>query len=169
MNTQVIGVKVTIKELRTLDPELRKEFNRNAKNVAKPVLDRAKASYPAQYLSGMARLWRDRRNGRQLFPYSQREAQKGVVFKIDTGKRATAVLTIIQKNPAAAIIDMAGKKGGEGPKGERYVRTLHLFHGAPSRVMWPAYESSANQVENAMMELVQDAAQTVENRILVIQ
>ena len=169
MNTEVIGAKLVIKELRQLDPELRKEFNRNAKNVAKPVLDRAKASYPAQYLSGMARLWRDRRNGRQLFPYNQQKAQKGVVFKIDTGKRATAVLTIIQKDVAASIIDMAGKQGGDGPTGARYVAAMRLFYGAPSRVMWPAYESTANQVENAMMELVQDAAKTVENRILVIQ
>ena len=164
MKTEVIGVKETIKELRQLDPELRKEFNRNAKNVAKPVIDRAKSSYPAQYLSGMARMWSQR--NRQLFPYSQRDAQKGVVFKINTGKRATAVLTIIQKNPAAAIIDMAGKRGGSSPQGQRFISALF---GAPSRVMWPAYESSENDVLRAMMELVEDAAKTVENRIVVIK
>lgn len=166
MKTEVIGVKETIKELRQLNPELRKEFNRNAKNVAKPVIDRAKSSYPAQYLSGMARLWRDKKSRRVLFPYVQKDAQKGVVFKIDTGKRATAVLTIIQKNVAAAIIDMAGKRGGDGPKGQRFVATLF---GSPSRVMWPAYESSETEVERAMMELVEDAAKTVENRIVVIK
>lgn len=164
MKTEVIGVKETIKELRQLDPELRKEFNRNAKNVAKPVIDRAKSSYPAQYLSGMARMWSQR--NRQLFPYSQRDAQKGVVFKINTGKRATAVLTIIQKNPAAAIIDMAGKRGGSSPQGQRFISALF---GSPSRVMWPAYESSETEVERAMMELVEDAAKTVENRIVVIK
>lgn len=167
MKTEVIGVKETIKELRQIDPELRKEFNRNAKNVAKPVIDRAKSSYPAQYLSGMARMWSQR--NRQLFPYSQREAQKGVVFKIDTGKRATAVLTIIQKNPAAAIIDMAGKKGGNGPQGNRYVSAMMLFHGAPSRVMWPAFESQEGRVENAMIELVNKAANEVQLRITVIK
>ena len=164
MKTEVIGVKETIKELRQLDPELRKEFNRNAKNVAKPVIDRAKSSYPAQYLSGMARMWSQRT--RQLFPYSQRDAQKGVVFKINTGKRATAVLTIIQKNPAAAIIDMAGKRGGSSPQGQRFISALF---GSPSRVMWPAYESSETEVQRAMMELVEDAAKTVENRIVVIK
>lgn len=164
MKTEVIGVKETIKELRQIDPELRKEFNRNAKNVAKPVIDRAKSSYPAQYLSGMARMWSQR--NRQLFPYSQRDAQKGVVFKINTGKRATAVLTIIQKNPAAAIIDMAGKRGGSSPQGQRFISALF---GSPSRVMWPAYESSETEVERAMMELVEDAAKTVENRIVVIK
>jgi hypothetical protein len=164
MKTEVIGVKETIKELRQIDPELRKEFNRNAKNVAQPVIDRAKSSYPAQYLSGMARMWSQR--NRQLFPYSQRDAQKGVVFKINTGKRATAVLTIIQKNPAAAIIDMAGKRGGSSPQGQRFISALF---GSPSRVMWPAYESSETEVQRAMMELVEDAAKTVENRIVVIK
>ncbi len=100
-NVEVIGVKETIRELRQFDPELRKQFNRDAKKVAEPILNEAKSRYPDKYLSGMARIWSQR--GRKLFPYSQRDAQRGVVFKIDTGRRATSILTIIQKNPAAAI------------------------------------------------------------------
>jgi hypothetical protein len=35
--------------------------------------------------------------------------------------------------------------------------------------MWPAAESQENRVENAMIELVKQAAEQVENRITVIQ
>ena len=163
-NVEVIGVKEVIKELRQIDPELRKQFNRDARKVAEPIINEAKGNYPAKYLSGMARLWSQR--GRQLFPYNQRDAQRGVVFKIDTGRRATSVLTVIQKNPAAAIIDMAGKGGGSNEQGARFIRQLS---GSPSRVMWPAAESKQDEVTNAMMELVKEAAQTVENRIVVIK
>ena len=163
-NVEVIGIKETIKELRSLDPELRKQFNRDAKKVAEPIINEAKSRYPDKYLSGMARAWSQR--GRKLFPYTQRDAQRGVVFKIDTGRRATSILTIIQKNPAAAIVDMAGKAGGTNAQGTRFIRALF---GQPSRVMWPAAESKQDQVTDAMMELVKEAAQQVENRIVVIK
>ncbi len=163
-NVEVIGVKETIKELRQFDPELRKQFNRDAKKVAEPILNEAKSRYPDKYLSGMARMWSQR--GRKLFPYSQRDAQRGVVFKIDTGRRATSILTIIQKNPAAAIVDMAGKANGTNAQGARFISQLF---GTPSRVMWPAAESQQAAVTDAMMELVKEAAATVENRITVIK
>jgi hypothetical protein len=163
-NVEVIGVKETIKELRQFDPEMRKQFNRDAKKIAEPILTDAKNRYPAKYLSGMARTWSQR--GRKLFPYTQRDAQRGVVFKIDTGRRATSILTVIQKNPAAAIVDMAGKAGGTNTQGARFIAQLF---GTPSRVMWPAAESQQEAVTNAMMDLVKEAAATVENRITVIK
>lgn len=163
-NVEVIGVKETIRELRQLDPELRKQFNRDAKKIAEPIINEAKSRYPQKYLSGMARAWSQR--SRKLFPYTQRDAQRGVVFKIDTGRRATSILTIIQKNPAAAIVDMAGKGGGTNAQGARFIANLF---GQPSRVMWPAAESKQDQVTDAMMELVKEAAQQVENRIVVIK
>lgn len=163
MNVEVIGVKDTIRELRSLDPELRKQFNKDARKVAEPIINEAKSRYPNKYLSGMARTWSQR--GRKLFPYTPSDAKRGVVFKIDTGRRATSILTIIQKNPAAAIVDMAGKAGGTNPQGARF--TSALF-GQPSRVMWPAVESKQDQVVDAMMELVNEAAEQVQNRIVVI-
>ena len=174
-NVEVIGVKEVIKELRQLDPELRKQFNRDARQVAQPIIDEAKSRYPDRYLSGMSRLWS--RKSRQLFPYKQRDAQRGVVFKIDTGRRAVSVLTIIQKNPAAAIIDMAGKAGGQPPEksylpsdhGAKFTRALTLFFGIPSRVMWPAAESQEGRVQDAMIEVINKAANTVELRITQIK
>jgi hypothetical protein len=49
------GVKEAVKELRKIDPELRKQFNKDAKAVVRPVIDAAKSNYPSEFLSGMSR------------------------------------------------------------------------------------------------------------------
>lgn len=150
---EIYGVKAAIKELRTLDPEMRKDINREAKELAKPVIDAAKRNYPPQFLSGMSRKWSDR--GRQVFPYDQGKALKGVVLKIDTSKKNQGLIVVIQKDPAASIIDMAGKKGGSNKRGESMIAALTLYFGPPSRVMWPAYEQNAAAVEQGFRELIE--------------
>lgn len=155
----VFGVKEALKELREIDPELRKAINKRAKDVVKPATDAMKAQYPAQLLSGMARNWQQR--GRQLFPYDQAAARKGVMLKVNTSKKSTSVIAIIQKNPAAAIIDMAGKSGSS-----RFNDALTALFGQPSRVMWPTYEKNANNVTENMREVVNDLMAAVGKRVL---
>ncbi len=155
----VFGVKEALKELREIDPELRKAINKRAKDVVKPATDQMKAQYPAQLLSGMARNWQQR--GRQLFPYDQAAARKGVTLKVNTSKKSTSVIAIIQKNPAAAIIDMAGKSGSS-----RFNDALTALFGQPSRVMWPTYEKNANNVTENMREVVNDLMAAVGKRVL---
>ena len=41
-SVQVVGVKDTLKQLRELDPELRKQFSRDVKQIVKPLTDEAK-------------------------------------------------------------------------------------------------------------------------------
>lgn len=160
----VFGVKEALKELRDIDPELRKAINARAKDVVKPATDAMKAQYPAQLLSGMRRNWQQR--GRQLFPYDQAAARRGVTLKVNTGKRSTSVISIIQKNPAAAIIDMAGKKGGGSAQGSRFVDALTALFGQPSRVMWPTFEKNQNDVTENMREVVEDLMAAVGKRVL---
>ena len=160
----VFGVKEALKELRDIDPELRKAINKRAKEVVKPATDAMKAQYPAQLLSGMSRAWQQR--GRQLFPYDQAAARRGVTLKVNTSKKSTSVISIIQKNPAAAIIDMAGKGGGSGAQGSRFVDALTALFGQPSRVMWPTFEKNQNDVTENMREVVNDLMAAVGKRVL---
>jgi hypothetical protein len=160
----VFGVKEALKELRDIDPELRKAINARAKEVVKPATDAMKAQYPAQLLSGMSRAWQQR--GRQLFPYDQAAARRGVTLKVNTSKKSTSVISIIQKNPAAAIIDMAGKGGGSGAQGSRFVDALSALFGQPSRVMWPTFEKNQNDVTENMREVVNDLMAAVGKRVL---
>ena len=160
----VFGVKEALKELRELDPELRKEINKRAKDVVKPATDAMKAQYPARLLSGMARNWQQR--GRQLLPYDQAAARRGVTVKVNTSKKSTSVISIVQKNPAAAIIDMAGKRGGSNAQGSRFIDALTALFGAPSRVMWPTYDKNNDNVNENMRQVVEDVMTAVGKRIL---
>ena len=162
---EVYGLKEALKELRKVEPDFRKTVNKDAKELAKPAVDDAKSQYPPTLLSGMQRNWTQR--GNLKFPYSQQKAQRGVTVKVDTSKRNSSTISIIQKDPAAAIIDMAGKKGGSNAQGARFISALTLQFGLPSRVMWPAYDRNAGAVEQNMVELVERVMDAV-NRNLVM-
>ena len=164
-NIQVFGVKEALKELKELDPQLRKDLNKKAKEVVRPATDAIKNAYPNRYLSGMARAWTQR--GNKKFPYDRTAAQKAVGLKIDTGKRNRGTIVIIQKDPAASIIDMAGKAGGQSPQGARFVDAITAQFGPPSRVMWPTYERNADAVERNMVDLVEDLMDTIGKRMMM--
>jgi hypothetical protein len=53
-------------------------------------------------------------------------------------------LTIVQKDAAAAIFDIAGKSTDN-----RFGRALNAFN-TPSRLMWRAYENNAGKIEAEM-------------------
>jgi hypothetical protein len=161
----VFGVKEALKELRDIDPDLRKQINAKAKDIAKPAVDGIKNAYPQKYLSGMQRNWTQR--SRPKFPYDQAAARKGVVLKIDTGKKSQSVIRIDQRDPAAAIIDMAGKKGGRNAQGGRFVDALTAIYGQPSRVMWPTYLANGNEVQQRMFNVVEDLMEMVNKKVLM--
>jgi len=162
-SVEVSGVKSAIKELRKIDPELRKQFNKDAKEVVRPVIEAAKSNYPATFLSGMSRAWTQ--NGKPKFPYSQSKAKSGVRLKVDTRGKAVSIINVAQNNPAAAIIDMAGKKGGDSRRGEVFIANLTEKAGRPSRVMWPAFESNETQVQFAMVQLINSVMERVDKEI----
>ena len=165
VTVKVFGVKEALKELKDIDGERRAMINKKAVEIAKPATDAIKAAYPTQYLSGMSRKWTER--GRQKFPYDQNKARKGVSHQVDTGKRNTSTIRIDQKDPAASIIDMAGKAGGANPQGARFVALLELQFGPASRVMWPEYLKRGQEVENNMFGLIQELMEAVNKRLVM--
>lgn len=165
VTVKVFGVKEALKELKDIDGERRAMINKKAVEIAKPATDAIKAAYPTQYLSGMSRKWTER--GRQKFPYDQNKARKGVSLKVDTGKRNTSTIRIDQKDPAASIIDMAGKAGGANPQGARFVALLELQFGPASRVMWPEYLKRGQEVERNMFGLIQELMEAVNKRLVM--
>jgi hypothetical protein len=160
----VFGVKEALKELREIDPDMRKLINARAKDVVKPATEAIKAQYPARLLSGMSRSWQQR--GRALLPYDQAAARRGVTVKVNTSRKSTSVISVIQKNPAAAIVDMAGKRGGSNAQGARFIDALTSLFGAPSRVMWPTYERNNDKVVDNMRAVIDDLMAAVNKRVL---
>lgn len=169
MTVEVRGAKEVLRELRKIDPEARKSFNKEAKRIVKPAIDVAQAKYPWKILSGMARPWTTK-SGRALFPYTQSAAQKGVKPSVNTSRSKNYVLAVIQKDVAASIVDMAGKKtkGRSGPgstSGERFVYNVTGVLGQPSRVMWPAVEGQMPAIEDEMRKVLDEVAVRVNRKI----
>lgn len=153
----VFGVKQAVKDLRSIDPEARKAFNREAKSIAAPIIAAAKSNYPTKFLSGMRRSWTQR--GRDLFPYSQAAALRGLRFRIDTKRRNVSALLIEQRDVAASIVEFAGAGPGRGsstgPRRTVFVNAMRLYHGAPARVLWPAADANESKVNAEMLALVE--------------
>lgn len=156
-NGQIRGTKEAIKSLRQIDPDLRKQFTKDARVVAQPITDAVKAAYPEKLLSGMSRPWTQGEN--QKFPYNQTRAKGGVKLKVDTRRKSGSAIKVQQTNAAAAIADIAGK-GRANTLGENLNR-----YGRPSRFMWPAAEKNLDAVTRRMADLVKDVMETVSKEL----
>lgn len=155
----VVGVKDALRELGKIEPELKKQIQKDVKTILRPVVDEAKRAMPATPLSGMARSWK---RG-VLFPYDQAQVQRSIGARFNTRKRGNslAVIAVVMKSAAGTIYDMAGKRGGKTPQGRAMIANLEARFGKASRGMWPAYERNADAVNEAMervVDVVTDAA-----------
>jgi hypothetical protein len=148
MTMQVQGLESTLKTLQKIQPEVKKQFFKDAKQIVKPAVDEAKNAYRSDYLSGMTRAWAP--GGRPLFPWNQASASKGVTVATSLSKKQDAVLTFTQKDAGASIFDMAGKRTSN-PLGN----ALNAFN-TPSRVMWRSYEQHAGAIEGEMKKSVDE-------------
>jgi len=148
MTMQVQGLESTLKTLQKIQPEVKKQFFKDAKQIVKPAVEEAKGAYRSDYLSGMTRAWSP--GGRPIFPWNVGAAQKGVTVQTSLSKKQDAVLIFSQKDAGASIFDMAGKRT-ENRLGD----ALNAFQ-TPSRVMWRAYEHHAGQIEGEMQKSVDE-------------
>jgi hypothetical protein len=148
-SVRVDGVNKALKVLKGMDPDIRKQFNRDAKVILRPVIDDAKSRYPASYLSGMGRSWQAGR----IFPYSQARARAGVKVSVKQERNGT-LLKITQADAAASVIEFAKND----PSGGTFSRNLTAASSGPSRVMWPAFDRHADQVADGVQELCDGVA-----------
>ena len=147
MSISVDGLESTLKALQKIQPEVKKQFFKDAKKILKVVVDDAKSLYPAEdskrknggFPSGLSRAWAP--GGRPLFPYSHEKAVAGVKIETSLSKKKDAVLTIVNKDGAASVIDYAGTKTSN-----TLGAALNGWASKP-RVMWRAYENNQGAVE----------------------
>ena len=158
MTIQVKGVAETLRELGKINPSLKKELNKDIRNILKPLLSEINQSIPsAPPLSGMAHNGRTGWNNR-----------KNSVIKIDTRKprrnvnepRMSVPVNIVRittKGAPVAIVDMAGKAGGSSSKREaKYRRPMFAssLEGEPSRFMWAKAADSLSMIEREMNDTI---------------
>lgn len=155
---EVNGVRDVLKTLRQVDPQLRKEFDRNARTIVKPIVDDAKRRYTVIPLSGFRRRWATR--GRELTPRPIGRWRSGVGFRVNASKKQRTVFTVQQKQPIAVIYDIAGAAGPN-----RLASSLQAAGwGTPSRVMWPAYDAKIDQVRDELVDLITEAADRISRK-----
>ena len=150
----LVGVKDAMKELRKLDPELRKAFNREVNRIAAPVVQDVKNAYKFVPLSGMNRVWGGG-SGRQrkVFPLTLNNARRGVAVKIDTSRRATSTIYIRQNDPGWAIFETAGR-ASVNPLGEALNKKLGVvLEPGKTRLLGRVVFKERAKVEREITEL----------------
>ena len=152
---EFVGLKDTIKALGKIDPQYRKDFNRDAKDIVKPFIADAKGNYPQLPLSGMKYAWAPR--GRAIFPWTINKVRSGVKFKTSTRRSGSSVLYVTQSDPAGAIFEVAGKKSTVGFS--RNLRSQHPFN------LWPTAEKHLPDITAGLVDLVKKTMATVQREM----
>jgi hypothetical protein len=150
VTAEVLGVKETIKALRQLDPEFRKEFNRAAKGIVAPMVAEAKAKYPQLPLSGMARSWTPK--AFSIFPWQISKVRSGVKVKTSTRRNANSVLYVSQGDPAGVLFETVGSGTTLGSR----------IRARSDRVLWPTADRHLPEITRGVAELVEQAEKRVE-------
>jgi hypothetical protein len=168
LNIEVIGAKEVLRQLGKVDRQLSNELRKNARTIMKPIVQDAKGNIPSVALSGWSQSWTSKKTGTQLLPWSGTVAKSYVKAKTSTKRprefagitRDLAVFYVSWAGGVNAIFDMAGRKNNS-------VMAANLTgkFGPPSRIMWPAAQKNAPQVE-AEMAKVTEQLMVYYNRIL---
>jgi hypothetical protein len=156
---EIVGVKEALRDLGKLDKDLARQLRKDARKIMQPIVAEAKSNIPNIALSGMSRPWTSKKSGVQLLPWSGATSRKYVKAKTSTKRpsefggvtRDLAVFYVSWAGGVNAIFDMAGRKNNS-------VMAANLTgkFGPPSRIMWPAAENNADNVEKEMSQVVQE-------------
>ena len=157
-NMELVGVRETIRSLNKVEPGLRKQFVAESKQIARPAIQRVQAGYQQVPLSGMSRKWSQ--NGRQLFPFTVAKAKRGVQLKVDTDRRATAIISIVQKDQATAIFETAGRRNPNPLE-----RSLGELRPGRTRIIGPAVYSARHLIEREMLDAIKKAMKRVQKEL----
>jgi hypothetical protein len=162
----VVGVKDALKELRKLDPEIRKAFNNEVKRIAAPVVQDAKNAYKFVPLSGMNRAWGGGGGrGRDVFPLTLDRARRGIAVKIDTSRKAVSTIYIRQNDPGWAIFETAGR-ATVNPLGEALNKKLgEKLEPGKTRLLGRVVFKEKAKVEREITQLCKRVVNVVNGRL----
>lgn len=160
------GVSDIIRELRQLQPDAAKDLQRGMKAAASPIIAEARSLMPTPSPLGNWGTWNLKRASGGNRDWT-RKAYSGVQIKVNTGaprgRNRIDLLELIQRDPAGAIYENAGRHPGVvGTKGEVFLANLAAKHGPypanSSRYLWPAVYNN--------FDLINSIAQGIINRTL---
>jgi hypothetical protein len=164
LDVTVKGVPQALRELKKVDPQLRKQIPDKFKNAAAPVLAEARRLVPLQPLSG----WKQ--TGRLGWRANRAKNSIRLRFRATRGRRRTpgdfTVLALTSgKDPALQVYDMAGRKSRSRTKsGQAMVAQLNT-QSRPSRVMWEAVERKEPFIRDEIAAITQDVERLTSRKI----
>jgi len=159
---EVLGLKEAVKYLAQVEPGFKKAYVANMKMVAQPMTDAMKASYDdSRFPSGTKRKWSP--EGRQVFPLTAAAAVKGVSLRVNN-KKTGAAFSVMQKNPAASIFDIAGRANAN------LLATAFStkFGRSASRVIWPVFETKISDISANVKKVADDVMAEVNKNFKVV-
>lgn len=164
---EIDGVAETLRALRRIDPDLRREVPDQIKNTAgatalvNTIRQRQPNTAP---LSGWARYKRR--------PWQPGRIRNGIrlQFRGSRPRGAPAgswpVLRVRSTNAAQNLFELAGRKSsGRTPSGQAMIRNLESRYGRASRTIWPEVEKAAGDIENEIETIFRDYAKTVTRQL----
>jgi hypothetical protein len=175
--TTVVGLSETLRELQKIDAELIKEIRKDWRRIAKPAIADARFFMPDQVpLTGM-------RRGRLTYDPKIADRKIGAFLRPKTKRRKSvniqthSLFNIEERDPGAAIFDIAGRKTTGSQKSRRkmpdgtvkvltfkqtFISNLQEYHGRgqykerASRAMWPGVEHAAPRLANEIEQSVNE-------------
>jgi hypothetical protein len=157
---ELVGIRETIRALNKVEPGLRKQFVNEARRIAEPAIQRVQAQYTEVPLSGMKRVWVEEKSGRKIYPFYVLKAKRGVQLKVDTGREAKSIITIVQNDPGTAIFETAGRKTNNS-----LGRSLGYVGPGRTRIIGPAVYRSRHLIEREMATAIDKAMKRVQKEL----
>ena len=162
MSIQVAGLKDALKELNGINKKLRRDVTTNFQKIVKPVITEAKSRLPDEApLSGMARSWTGN-SGVELMHWDEKRVERNLKAFTSAKNVRDRGFGMVQ-NLAVFGIRWAGPQATafevlrNGSLGAQLTRR----YGTPSRLIWRAYETRKNEVEQQVKDLAADVMRQV--------
>jgi hypothetical protein len=161
---EVVGLKEALKELNTMDKKLRREITRDFKKIVQPVLGKAESMLPNDApLSGMARSWQGK-SGADIMSWNDARVRRNIKA-FTSGKKVRdapggfkqnlGVFGIKWLGPQATALDMLAKGVMADNLTERF--------GPPSRIIYKAYDSASDEIQQQVKDLVNKVMKLTNN------
>jgi len=150
-----------LKALKSIDPELRKQFVRRVKEIGKPVNEAIRSNLPTVApLSGMNNA------GRLGWGVGQSPTSTTLAFKSTGSKTAevTPLLSVKVNSASTAMADMAGRRSsGNTRSGRAMIQKLNAIRNA-SRYVYPAGLAASKNVEAEIQTTIEEASAVINER-----
>ncbi len=169
---EVKGVKEALATLNALDKATRRQITRDFATIAAPMVQEAKRLLPGDapmsgwnrgysvggYGKKQARMARGvvsfaNEDATSLLPWNANAERRSIKAFTSGSKKKAAVFGMKWNDRTATLFDMSGKS--MTPQGAQMINVLSSRFGSPSRIMWKAYQMSADDVQKQLRQLVE--------------